>query len=94
MKKPLNKEISQKQKELDKLLMEAKKERENKQKQEEIKLNNKLTKQLKKMSHKKKIEILEVVVKSCRHESLSDDYYFDHYKELAELIVEEFKKSK
>jgi hypothetical protein len=90
----LSKKIYKTKLELNKLLTEKQKKIEKQQKQEELKLNNKLLKQLKKMSHTKKLEILDVVVKSCSHANLSSDYHFDHYKELAELIVEEFKNNK
>ena len=94
MSKKLEAQIQLKNQELEALLREKQKIKEQEAELEEKKHMDKMRKKFAKLSPEKKLKILETVVSRCSHESLSDDEYFDGYKEIAELFVQELKSKK
>jgi len=94
MSKKLEAQIQLKNQELAALLKEKQKKKEEEAKIEEKKHMDKMRKKFAKLRPDKKLKILETVVSRCSYESLSDDEYFDGYKEIAVLFVQELKSKK
>ena len=94
MSKKVSLEIQKKKQELAELESIEREKQAKEEALEEAKHLAKLKKKFDKMSQEKKLKILETVVQRCSYECLSDDEYFDGYKELAEMTVAELKKRK